>query len=87
VFTVATFNVENLDPNDDDGDRDVADGRFARLATQIAVNLRAPDIVALQEIQDDDGSVDSDVTSAGKTLWPVAPRSPDGGILGRMEAR
>jgi len=71
VLTVATFNVENLDPNDD-GDRDVAEGRFTRLASQIAVNLRAPDIVALQEIQDDDGSVDSDVTTAGRTLTLLA---------------
>lgn len=77
VLTVATFNVENLDPDDDDGDRDVADGRFDRLARQIAVNLRAPDIVALQEIQDDDGSVDSDVVSAGRTLTLLADRIND----------
>ncbi|MEO0993577.1 MAG: DUF4214 domain-containing protein [Pseudomonadota bacterium] len=68
TLSVATFNVLNLDPNDDDGDTDVADGRFDEIARQITQNLRSPDIVALQEVQDNDGSVDSDVTSASETL-------------------
>lgn len=65
--TVAGFNVFNLDPNDEDGDQDVAAGRFERLAGQIVDNLLAPDVIALQEIQDnsgalDDGTVDADIT-------------------------
>lgn len=72
VLTVATFNVENLDPNDEDGDTDVADGRFGRLARIIVEHLRAPDILGLQEIQDDDGAVDSDVISADATLGRLA---------------
>jgi predicted extracellular nuclease len=67
-LTVATYNVLNLDPNDEDGDADIADGRFDTIATQIVYNLRSPDILALQEIQDNDGSVVSDETSADLTL-------------------
>ncbi|MGQ7846362.1 lamin tail domain-containing protein [Granulosicoccus sp. 3-233] len=66
--TVATYNVLNLDPEDGDGDTDVADGRFNALAAQISNALNAPDIVALQEIQDNDGSLDSSDTSAEATL-------------------
>ncbi|MGF1568616.1 MAG: choice-of-anchor I family protein [Nodosilinea sp.] len=68
ALTVASFNVLNLDPNDDDGDTDVADGQFEALAQQIVNSLNSPDIIALQEIQDNDGSVESDITAADVTL-------------------
>ncbi|WP_052055374.1 lamin tail domain-containing protein [Myxosarcina sp. GI1] len=67
-LTVATYNVLNLDPNDSDGDTDVADGRFSAIANDIVNNLNTPDIVGLQEVQDNDGSVNSNVTSASETL-------------------
>jgi predicted extracellular nuclease len=66
--TVASFNVLNLDPNDSDGDTDVADGRFDAVAAIIVKNLRLPDIVALQEVQDNDGSDNTAVTAADVTL-------------------
>lgn len=58
-LTIATYNVLNLDPGDGD--------RYDQLAQQIINNLGTPDIVALQEIQDnngptDDGTVNADVT-------------------------
>jgi hypothetical protein len=61
-LAVATFNVENLDPTD-------PQSKFDELAGLIVSNLRAPDIVAVEEIQDnsgpaDDGVVDADVTFA-----------------------
>ena len=65
---VASFNLLNLDPNDGDGDADVADGRFAALAAQIVEGLNSPDILALQEVQDDSGSDDDGTTAAGRTL-------------------
>ena len=67
-LTVATYNVLNLDPNDSDGDTDVADGRFTAIANDLVDNLNTPDVIGLQEVQDNDGSVDSDVTSASDTL-------------------
>jgi predicted extracellular nuclease len=66
--TIASFNVLNLDPNDEDGDADVANGRFDAIAEIIVKNLRRPDIVALQEIQDNDGSMMSDIITADETL-------------------
>lgn len=60
-LAVATFNVENLDPSD-------PQSKFDRLARQIVSNLRSPDLLALEEIQDGsgparDGVVDSAATS------------------------
>jgi endonuclease/exonuclease/phosphatase family metal-dependent hydrolase len=79
-LTVATFNVENLDPKKEsvskvDGrttrnvDDDVRSGKFTALADQIVTNLNAPDIIALQEVQDNDGAeltsvVDADLTAS-----------------------
>ena len=47
-LAVATYNVENLDPTD-------PSDKFARLAQGIVTNLSSPDIVALEEIQDNNG--------------------------------
>ncbi len=49
----------------------MAEGQFQAIARDIAVNLNSPDIVALQEIQDSDGSVNTAVTSASETLQRV----------------
>src|SRR5262245_19026585 len=95
-LTVATANCENLDPNDDDGDEDVADGKFDVLAHEIVVALASPDIVALEEIQDDsgsenDGTVGSDLTlatlvdaivAAGGPAYEFAYVSPADGTSG-----
>lgn len=59
--TVANYNVENLDPGD-------SPGKFATLASQIVNNMRAPDIISLQEVQDNDGPTNSATTSASTTL-------------------
>ncbi|PSR18744.1 endonuclease [filamentous cyanobacterium CCP3] len=67
-LTVASYNVLNLDLNDGDGDTDIADGRFAAIAQQIINNLNSPDIIALQEIQDNSGSLNDGVTAADLTL-------------------
>jgi uncharacterized protein len=48
-LTVATYNVENLDASD-------GAVKFNLLASDIVYNLRAPDIIALQEVQDADGA-------------------------------
>jgi predicted extracellular nuclease len=66
-LTIAAFNVENLDTNDNDGDRDVADGKFAALANNIVKNLKSPDIISLEEIQDNTGSTNDGVVDASQT--------------------
>lgn len=60
-LTIATYNVENLSPADDEE-------KFARLARGIAENLASPDIVALEEIQDDSGPVDDGTVDDDRTL-------------------
>ncbi|MBI5653890.1 MAG: hypothetical protein HZC40_26095, partial [Chloroflexi bacterium] len=67
-FSVATLNVENLDPNDADGDTDVASGKFAGLAAIIVTNMQSPDIIAVEEIQDNNGTT-NDGTVAANTTW------------------
>ncbi|MGH3752410.1 MAG: Ig-like domain-containing protein, partial [Pseudonocardiaceae bacterium] len=47
-LTVGTFNVENLDFLEDQA-------KFDGLAGQVVTNMGAPDIVVVQEIQDDNG--------------------------------
>jgi predicted extracellular nuclease len=75
-LTVAAYNVENLDPvierldrvNDfDDLSDDLGSGRMARLGGHIAVSMASPDIVALQEIQDNNGAELGEVVSADRT--------------------
>ncbi|GAA4211664.1 lamin tail domain-containing protein [Actinocatenispora rupis] len=59
-LSVATYNVENLAPGDP------AD-KYRRLAEGIVHNLSAPDIVAVEEIQDNDGATDDGVVAADQT--------------------
>ena len=66
-LTVGSFNVYNLDPNDHDKSADLADGQFAALADQIVHRLRAPDVLALQEVQDNSGAANDGTTSADQT--------------------
>ncbi|MBO6824966.1 MAG: choice-of-anchor I family protein [Sneathiella sp.] len=55
-LTIASYNVLNLEADATDGSDDVGSGQFARLAEQIVNNLKTPDILALQEIQDNNGT-------------------------------
>jgi predicted extracellular nuclease len=59
-LAVATFNVLNLDPGD-------GATKFAELAALIVDNLRSPDLLAIEEIQDNNGSVNDTVTDASVT--------------------
>jgi uncharacterized repeat protein (TIGR01451 family) len=59
-LTVASYNVYNLDPSD-------PPARFAALGQHIATNLRAPDIVVLEEVQDNSGETDNGVVEADVT--------------------
>jgi VCBS repeat-containing protein len=67
-LVIASYNAENLDPNAADGDDDVGAGKFDTIANQIFNTLHAPDILAMQEIQDEDGAAITGDTSAAGTL-------------------
>ncbi|MGA5443982.1 endonuclease/exonuclease/phosphatase family protein [Streptomyces griseoincarnatus] len=58
-LAIATYNVENLDPSDD---------TFAAHAEAIVHNLSSPDIVSLEEIQDNNGATDDGTVAADVTL-------------------
>ncbi len=77
--TVASFNVLNLDPNDQDGSTDIANGQFADLAQQIVNNLNRPDIIGLQEVQDNTGSTNDGETSASLTYETLIQAIVDAG--------
>ncbi|GGT78544.1 endonuclease/exonuclease/phosphatase family protein [Streptomyces coeruleorubidus] len=58
-LAVATYNVENLDPTDD---------TFAEHASAIVNNLKSPDIVSLEEIQDNNGATNDGTVAADQTM-------------------
>jgi uncharacterized protein len=59
-IAVATYNVENLDP------RDPANS-FSRHADLIVNHLQSPDVIAIEEIQDNNGPANDAVTDASVT--------------------
>ena len=61
---VGSYNAENLDPGD-------GAARFATIAGEIIGKLNAPDVIALQEVQDNNGATDNGVTSAALTLQMI----------------
>jgi len=56
-LTVATYNLENFSAQSDEQ-------KVTRIATSIVNQLKSPDIIALVEVQDNDGSANSGNTSA-----------------------
>ena len=59
-IAIATFNVENLAPSD-------PASKFSSLAGLIVNNLKAPDILAVEEIQDNNGRTDDGTVDAATT--------------------
>ncbi|MCZ7461066.1 endonuclease/exonuclease/phosphatase family protein [Streptomyces sp. WMMC940] len=60
-LSVATYNVENLDPSD-------PQEKFDALARAVVENLATPDIIALEEIQDNTGATNDGVVAADQTV-------------------
>jgi predicted extracellular nuclease len=58
---IASFNVENLDPSD-------PASKFSELASLITNNLGSPDLLVLEEVQDNSGATNNGVVDAGTTL-------------------
>lgn len=71
ALTVATFNVENLDPGDVTPAQTAAQqGKFFDLARAIVNNLNSPDILSIEEIQDNNGATNDGTTDAS-TTWSM----------------
>ncbi len=60
-LSIATYNVKNLAPSD-------PSAKYSALAQGIVTRLASPDIVALEEIQDNSGATDDGVVAADQTL-------------------
>jgi uncharacterized protein len=60
-LSVATFNVENLHPLS-------PPTKFAELAGLIVNNLKSPDVIGLEEVQDNNGPTNDSTTDANLTL-------------------
>ena len=58
-IAIATFNVENLDPSDT--------ALIPRLASQIVDNLRAPDLIGVEEVQDNSGATNDGTVDASQS--------------------
>ena len=81
TLLIAAYNVLNLDAPEASADPAI-DDRFDAIAAQIVTNLNTPDIVALQEIQDNDGpgsAATSTVTAADITLQLLVDAIADAG--------
>ncbi|HEX4081455.1 MAG TPA: endonuclease/exonuclease/phosphatase family protein, partial [Acidimicrobiales bacterium] len=60
-LSIATYNVENLAPSD-------PASKYQALAAGIVKNLSSPDVIAVEEVQDDTGATDDGTVAADKTL-------------------
>ena len=60
-LAIGTYNVQNLMPSD-------APSKYARLAAGVVDNLKSPDVIAVEEIQDNSGAKDDGVVAADQTL-------------------
>ncbi|GKQ38270.1 endonuclease/exonuclease/phosphatase family protein, partial [Streptomyces sp. A012304] len=58
-LAIATYNVENLDPSD---------ATFEEHAAAVVHNLQSPDIVSLEEIQDNNGAKNDGTVAADQTM-------------------
>ena len=75
-LSVATLDIGHLSPQD-------PAARFSALAALIAGNLRAPDLIAVQGIQDNSGAADDGVVDASQTFGMLidAIRALDGNLV------
>jgi len=60
-LAIASYNVENLAGN-------AAQSRYDAIAQQIVGNLASPQVIALQEVQDNSGATNNGVVAADQTL-------------------
>ena len=60
-ISVATYNVENLAPGD-------SATKYQKLAEGIVTNLAQPDIIAVEEVQDNSGATDDGTVASSATL-------------------
>jgi uncharacterized protein len=65
----ATFNVENLSVSPSNA---ANEAKFDRLAAMIVNNLRSPDLIGIEEVQDDSGPANNGIVDATQTWAKLA---------------
>ncbi len=60
-LSVATFNVQNLAPTD-------LQAKYNALGSQVVNNLKSPDVITVEEIQDNSGATDDGIVAADQTF-------------------
>lgn len=60
-ITIATYNLENLSPLDETG-------KYKEISKQVVKILQSPDVLVLNEIMDNSGSVDDGIVEADQTI-------------------
>ena len=60
-LAIATYNVQNLAPSD-------AQSKYDDLAAGVVGNLKKPDVIAVEEIQDNSGATDDGVVASDQTV-------------------
>ena len=71
-LSIATFNVENLDPGD-------GEEQFTALADLVVNHLRSPDLLTLEEVQDNNGATNDGTVAADVTLDTLASAIAEAG--------
>ncbi|MCZ4305321.1 endonuclease/exonuclease/phosphatase family protein [Zoogloeaceae bacterium G21618-S1] len=71
-LAIASYNVENLGGN-------AAQSRFDSIAGQIIGNLGSPQLIALQEVQDNNGATDNGTTASDTSLERLTQAVRDAG--------
>ncbi|TVO69357.1 endonuclease/exonuclease/phosphatase family protein [Denitromonas ohlonensis] len=71
-LAIASYNVENLAGN-------AAQSRFDNIAGQIVGTLGSPQLIALQEVQDNNGATDNGTTASDQTLDRLTQAVRDAG--------
>jgi uncharacterized repeat protein (TIGR01451 family) len=72
ALTVAAFNAENLDPSD-------GAAKFSQLAAVVVSRLRSPDILTIEEVQDNNGATNNSVVDASTTFQLLLTAIQDAG--------
>lgn len=70
-LSIAAYNIENLSARDGE--------RISLLAKELVTKLREPDLIVLEEVMDNDGSLDSAVVDADETLASICRAIKDVG--------
>jgi uncharacterized protein len=75
-IAVATFNVENLSVSPNNA---ANEAKFETLAGMIVDNLRSPDLIGIEEVQDDSGPTNNGVVDATQTWSKLVAEIQDAG--------